>query len=498
MVKTNARASSEKKRKSEDLADAADLPTSPLARLRLLVALDALLVEGSVSQAAARLDLGAPAMSRLLSQIRAIYDDPIVIRTGKGMLPTPLAEKLRQRLRALSAEAEALIDPSNIRAEPEQGAGFGPEEARRPILQAPPLAMRPTVLLEGQPLPEDFARRLAAIDENAEPKHRLARHIATIGAGAGRSRPLTTDEAEDAFRIILEGEADPTQIGALLVAMHYRGITADELAGLVASSRRHAGALPLGSGAVDLDWPAYLSPRMSSPPWFLLAARLVAQAGHRVLLHGFGHGMGQVSTALGLAGIPQCLSMEEARETLRSQTIAFLPLSAIDPQLQALVGLYSLFEMRSPLNLLVHLINPLGAPASLLGVATASSRHLHRDAAAMLGWPRLMAVTTNRDVAQATPFRAMRLACLTGNEPRDVVVPAIQESRVRSGSRTGFSSLEYWHGVWTGAVRDERATATIVATAALGFMAIDGSELPYEEAHGRASKAWTGRTMKAG
>lgn len=86
--------------------------------------------------------------------------------------------------------------------------------------------------------------------------------------------------------IILAGEADPVQIGALMVALQYRGAAAVEIAGFVRAIHRHVGAVSAGNGAADLDWPCYLSPKLKTAPWFLHAARLVASAGYRVMLHG--------------------------------------------------------------------------------------------------------------------------------------------------------------------------------------------------------------------
>jgi DNA-binding transcriptional LysR family regulator len=79
---------------SEDRTIVAPAPEEPflkLGRLRLLLALDALLIEGSVSRAAERMGMGTPAMSRLLGQIREVYDDPIFIRSSRRLIPTPFA-----------------------------------------------------------------------------------------------------------------------------------------------------------------------------------------------------------------------------------------------------------------------------------------------------------------------------------------------------------------------------------------------------------------------
>lgn len=475
---------------SQDAVDAgetgADLPSSPLARLRLLVALDALLVEGSVTAAARALDMSAPAMSRLLSQLRVLFGDEILVRTGRGMMPTPLAEQLRVRVRALSAEADDLIRPGAPRAQP-------PTDALRrlPIVQHPPLAMKPTPLIEGQPDLGTIARRIAAIGSDAEPKQRLAGYIATIGAGAGRSRPLSEDEAADAFRIVLDGEADPIQIGALLVAMQYRGVTPNELAGMVRAARMSC--MPLNrEPAADLDWPAYLSPRITRPPWFLLSARLVARAGYRVLLHGSASSTERLGEALDAAAIPRVLSLEEARIVLDSDSIAYMPLSAIDPQLQALIALYRLFEMRSPLNMAVQLLNPLGAASTIVGAPSEAGRALHRDAAAMLGWRRLVAIGSNRDVAQATPFRTTPLMILDEGKSEEILLTAAQRQEP-AAPRTGFSAMEYWRGLWTGAVKDEHAIEIVVSTAALALMTAAEGTLDHARAREQARQLWSER-----
>lgn len=464
----------------------AELPSAPLSRLRLLVALDALLVEGSVKGAARALDMSTPAMSRLLSQLRVLFGDEILMRTGRGMVPTPLAEQLRTRVRALATEADQLIRqepaPTGARADP----------LRRPIVQHPPLAISPTLVVEGEPDAGVIARRLGTIGADAEPKQRLARYIALTGAGVGQSRPLSEAEAEDALGIVLDGEADPIQIGALLVALQYRGVTANELAGMVRAARRGCAPLDAHPPAADLDWPAYLSPRNTSPPWFLHAARLVALAGYRVMLHGFARGIGRLHEALDAASVPYSLSVEEAREALGRGAITYMPLPAIDPQLQALNSLYRLFEMRSPLNLVIQLLNPAGAPCSILGVPSAAGRTLQRDAATLLGWPRLVAIGTNRDVAQATPFRATPLLLLDRGEHRELSLKPVQP-RMPSNPRIGFSAMEYWRGLWSGAVKDEHAIEVVVATATFALMAAAKGPLDHDRARDRARQLWSER-----
>ncbi|GGM52860.1 LysR family transcriptional regulator [Longimycelium tulufanense] len=81
------------------------------ADLRLLVALDALLQEESVTGAAERLHLSPPAMSRTLVRIRRALGDPVLVRAGRQLVPTPRAVALRTRVHALVQEARLLLSP---------------------------------------------------------------------------------------------------------------------------------------------------------------------------------------------------------------------------------------------------------------------------------------------------------------------------------------------------------------------------------------------------
>jgi DNA-binding transcriptional LysR family regulator len=79
--------------------------------LNLLVALDALLAEGSVIGAARRMNLSPPAMSRTLSRIRHALGDEILVRAGRVMVPTPRALEMHGRVRGLLEDMRAVLRP---------------------------------------------------------------------------------------------------------------------------------------------------------------------------------------------------------------------------------------------------------------------------------------------------------------------------------------------------------------------------------------------------
>jgi DNA-binding transcriptional LysR family regulator len=80
--------------------------------LNLLVMLDVLLAEGSVARAARRLRLSPSAMSRALARLRETTGDPLLVRAGRGLVPTPRALELRERVGQLVQDGEAVLRPA--------------------------------------------------------------------------------------------------------------------------------------------------------------------------------------------------------------------------------------------------------------------------------------------------------------------------------------------------------------------------------------------------
>jgi DNA-binding transcriptional LysR family regulator len=83
----------------------------PTPDLNLLVTLDVLLKEGSVARAAQRLRLSPSAMSRALERLRKTTGDPLLVRAGRGLVPTRRALELREQVGQLVQDAEAALRP---------------------------------------------------------------------------------------------------------------------------------------------------------------------------------------------------------------------------------------------------------------------------------------------------------------------------------------------------------------------------------------------------
>jgi len=83
----------------------------PTPDLNLLVTLDVLLSEGSVARAAKRLRLSPSAMSRALARLRETTGDPLLVRAGRGLVPTRRALELRGRVSELVQDGQAVLRP---------------------------------------------------------------------------------------------------------------------------------------------------------------------------------------------------------------------------------------------------------------------------------------------------------------------------------------------------------------------------------------------------
>jgi DNA-binding transcriptional LysR family regulator len=154
--------------------------------LNLLVALDALLVEESVTGAAKRCGVTQSAMSHSLGKLRVLLGDELLVRTAAGMSPTPRARALAQPLSRALAELRSVVS---------SGSAFEPRSARRaftvgtadygsfvlmPGLMRRLGAQAPSVEILVRPLPSDLTEALEeeridlALSPYPEPRAALA------------------------------------------------------------------------------------------------------------------------------------------------------------------------------------------------------------------------------------------------------------------------------------------------------------------------------------
>src|SRR5438132_10845857 len=81
------------------------------ADANLLLALDAIFQTGSVTGAARRMNVSPPAMSHTLSRLRAVVGDPLFVRAGNRLVPTPRAVAMREHVARVATDIGALLQP---------------------------------------------------------------------------------------------------------------------------------------------------------------------------------------------------------------------------------------------------------------------------------------------------------------------------------------------------------------------------------------------------
>lgn len=309
----------------------------------------------------------------------------------------------------------------------------------------------------------------------------LAAHVRTLGRGPGRSRSLTQNEARDAMQLMLTERTAPEAVGALLMLLRMKGETADEIAGFAGAAAASAPALP----PVDLDWPSYAAGRTRGQPWFLLSARLVADAGHRVLLHGWNGPDRTVRNGLAEAGIGIATNPGQTARLLDRDRIAYLPLENLHPALFRLLNLRDVLGLRSCVNTVCRMLNPAHAQASVQGVFHPSYRLLQADAAMRLGWTALSIIKGAGGEFERNPAKDIAAFGLRAGLSWESTLLARRDETRRLSESASLSLTDLWQGRESAAFE----TDVICGTAALAL-----DTLGDNEAASRAQMLWQTRT----
>ncbi|MDE4131660.1 anthranilate phosphoribosyltransferase [Phaeobacter sp. QD34_3] len=199
---------------------------------------------------------------------------------------------------------------------------------------------------------------------------------------AAADRPLTRAEAEEAFAMLFEGEATPSQMGGLLMALRTRGETVDEYAAAAAVMRSKCNAVRAPEGAIDIvgtggDGKGTLN--ISTATAFVVAGAgtVVAKHGNRNLSSKSG-----AADALGQMGIQVMVGPQVVEKSLKEAGIGFMMAPMHHPAIAHVMPTRQELGTRTIFNILGPLTNPAGVKRQLTG---AFSRDLIRPMAETLG-----------------------------------------------------------------------------------------------------------------
>ena len=296
--------------------------------------------------------------------------------------------------------------------------------------------------------------------------------------GAAAERPLTRAEAELAFTNLFEGEATPSQIGGLLMAMRTRGETVDEYAAAAVVMRAKCHHVKAPEGAMDIvgtggDGKGTLN--ISTATAFVTAGAgvPVAKHGNRNLSSKSG-----AADALTEMGIKVMIGPQVVEKSLREAGIGFMMAPMHHPAMAHVGPVRAELGTRTIFNILGPLTNPAGVTRQLTG---AFSRDLIRPMAetlAQLGSERAWLVHGSDGTDEMTITGVSWIAALEDGavkeielHPEDFGLPVHPFAEIVGGTPSENAAalralLDGAHSAYRDAVLLNAAAALVVAGAA--------------------------------
>lgn len=222
---------------------------------------------------------------------------------------------------------------------------------------------------------------------------------------------LAGEAAAEAFGLIMQGEASPVQVSALLMGLRVKGETADEVAGA-------ARALRSAMVRLDADAPDDLVDTCGTGGGALTtfnistaAALLAAGLGVRIAKHGNRSFTSQCGSAdvLEALGVPLDVSPEAMARSLRSAGIVFMFAPSMHPAMRHVGPVRRELAVPTVMNVVGPLANPAGAGRQVLGVAEARRMPLLAGAMAVLGTRHALVVHGAPGVDEFSPLGPTRV-----------------------------------------------------------------------------------------
>lgn len=302
-------------------------------------------------------------------------------------------------------------------------------------------------------------------------EHPFAPYVRILGKGKTGSRSLDRQEAYNAFGMILREEVDPLQLGAFLMLLRVKEETGEELAGFVDACRANMLPPPADLGA-QLDWSSYAG-KKHQHPWYLLTMLLLAGAGYRVFAHGGdGHTAGRLYTEQAMAelGMPVASDWSQAGQQLDEQNLSYLPLRAFCPRLHDIMQLRPLLGLRSPVNTLVRMLNPLRCDASIQSIFHPAYGDLHRDADRILSQPRSLVFKGDSGEIEVKPQADTRLLVLDNAVEEELTLPRTLAHKVAPVNQPSTQPVR---ALWVGTATDSYGLDAVLATTTAALVLLE-------------------------
>jgi anthranilate phosphoribosyltransferase len=328
-------------------------------------------------------------------------------------------------------------------------------------------------------------------------EHPFAQYVRILGKGKNGSRPLTTEEAYQSFRMILNNEVLPEQLGAFLMLMRVKEEDPEELAGFIRAVKETL-SIPDNAPEVQLDWSSYAGKRRQLP-WFILSALLLAQNGFNTFMHGAsGHTAGRIYTrdVLAALGIPPSTSLQEASDRIRETGFAYLDLEFLSPKLHTIIELRPILGLRSPVHTISRLLNPFNAPYVMQGIFHPGYRPMHQETAILINQPHMAVIKGEGGEIERDPDAPCLVQSVHDGEMSEEEWPAMFKRRHMKDDHLDIQRLRnLWLDQGANDAIDEYGTAAVIGTAAIALKMMGRAD-SIETAEKLAKEMWEARVKE--
>jgi anthranilate phosphoribosyltransferase len=236
--------------------------------------------------------------------------------------------------------------------------------------------------------------------------------------------PLSADDAEAAFSIVMEGRATPVQIAALLIALRTRKESPGVIAGGVRALRR--AMVPVAAHDADslVDTCGTGGGLLTTFNISTAAAFVAAGAGVRIAKHGNRSFSSRCGSAdiLEALGVPIELTPEAMGDVLEQAGIVFMFAPLLHPAMRHVAPVRRELRMPTVMNLLGPLTNPAGARRQVVGVADPKLLELIAAALAELGHLRALVVHGEPGIDELSPIGTTRVLELRDGQVTDTTI----------------------------------------------------------------------------
>jgi anthranilate phosphoribosyltransferase len=319
---------------------------------------------------------------------------------------------------------------------------------------------------------------------------KFSQYIALVGRGQKSGKTMNQAQAQDAMARILNNEALPEQVGALLMLLRMREETTEELSGLLLACRQTLPQSISTLGSIDLDLGCYAGKRRHLP-WLLLSVILLAQQGYKVFMHGLEESDSNrlyLDTVFKSLNIPIAKSVEEAKLHLAQRNFCYMSIKDLHPQMASLLGMRHTLGLRSCMHTLAKMLNPANAKASVHGVFHRELDNHHIEVAKILGESKVACIRGDSGEVEATPEKAFSMQYLQSKNALTREFPVLLSQWSHQTRQLQVHALPQ---VWCGELDSLYGQAASIGTAAVALSCMEN--LSTEDALSKAQKMWDER-----